>query len=114
MWTRAARLRAQLPRAADRGGAHRYRVVGIPSGVVAGRAHGIGWAAWPRTVGVPGRRQSGLGDRTAARGVHRVATWADERRVVLSRGADRDGRAVSGGALVQGARHRAPQAEEAL
>ena len=51
-------------------------LVGVPSRVVARRAHGIGRTARLRAVGVPGRRQRRLGARSAARGVHRAAARA--------------------------------------
>ena len=48
-------------------------LVGVSPGVVARGAHGLRRPARPRAVGVPGRRQRGLGDRAAAGGLHRAA-----------------------------------------
>ena len=51
--------RAELRRAAAGRGAGRLRVVGVSSGIVAGRAHGLGRPARTRAVAVPGGRQCG-------------------------------------------------------
>ena len=53
-------------------------------------------------IDVPGRRQFRPGHRPAAGGLHHRAARAGERRLVLGRGARRDGRAVVGRALVRG------------
>ena len=62
------------------------RLGGLPSGVVAGGAHGVGRTARVRAVAVSGRRQHRLADRAAAGGVHRAAARPEQRRVVLRRG----------------------------
>ena len=57
-------------------GAGGHRLGGVPSGILARRAHGLGRPARPGAVAVPGRRQRRLGARPAARGVHRAAAAA--------------------------------------
>ena len=51
-------------------------LVGVPPGVLARGADGVGRAARPRAVAVPGRRQRRLGARAAAGRVHRAAARA--------------------------------------
>ena len=73
----AAVARRQLRAAAGRRGADRHGLVGVPSGILARRAHGVGRTARPRAIAVPGRRQCRLGDRAAAGRVHRDAARPD-------------------------------------
>src|SRR5260370_29677615 len=49
--------RRQLSGAVAGGGPGRYRLGGVPPGSLAGRADGLGWAALPRGILVPGRPQ---------------------------------------------------------
>ena len=65
-------------------------LVGIGSSVfhpevVARGAHGLGRPPRPRAVAVPGRRQHRLGDRAAARRLHRRAARPGQHRLVLRR-----------------------------
>lgn len=50
------------------GGAGGHGLVGVPSGIVAGGAHGLGRAPWAGAVAVPGGRQRRLGAGAAAGG----------------------------------------------
>ena len=72
-----------FPLLLSRRGADRLRIVGLPSGVVARRTHGFGRPARACAIAVPGRRQRRLGDRTAARRLHRDAARPGQRRLVL-------------------------------
>ena len=98
--------------AARRFGAGRHGLVGVPSGILARRAHGVGRAARPGAIAVPGRRQFRLGARPAARRLHRAAEGPDERRLVLARGAARDDHSLAGRRLVSRPSRRQGQAAE--
>ena len=73
-------------------GADGHRLVGLPSGVVAGGAHGVGRPARPRAVGLSGRRQfrhrrSGRCSRRSScvpRGQSSIA-WCSLRRAARDR-----------------------------
>ena len=65
-------------------GAGRRRLVGVPPRILARRAHGLGRAPRLRAIAVPGRRQHRLGDRAAARRLHRRAARPGQRRLVLA------------------------------
>ena len=95
--------RAQLRRAAGGGGTGRLRFVGVPSGIVAGGAHGVGRTARARAVAVSGRRQCGFVARPAARRVDRDSARPAQHRVVFGGRARRDRRADADRPLVQGA-----------
>ena len=78
---RGARLCAELCAAA----ASAPALVGFGSAIfhpeiVARGAAGVGRPLRPGAIGVPGRRQFRLGDRAAARRLHRRAARADQRR----------------------------------
>ena len=73
----AARLRDDLRRCIlVGGGADRASARRSSTPKLAHRARGLGRAARPRAVAVPGRRQFRPGDRAAARGLHRRAARA--------------------------------------
>ncbi len=107
---RSAHLIAGLVlRAAPAGGrARRHGVVSVPSGIVAGRPHGLRRPTRLRPIVLPGRRQCRHGHRAAARRLHRRAFRTAEHRVVFRGGASGDGGAVPGRALVSGAHPAAP------
>ena len=104
----AAGLRAVVRGAAGRGRAGRHRLVGVPSGVVAHRADGVGRPARARAVDLPGRRQRRERRRSAARGADRDPERAAQRRLVRARGAARDRGPVAGRHVVRGAPSRVP------
>ena len=78
----AAVGRRQLRLPAAGGGADRHGLLGVPPGSLARRAHGVGRALRLRAIVLSGRRQRRLGDRAAARRLHRAAG----RPVAASRG----------------------------
>lgn len=87
-----ARGRAQLPDAVARRRSSRRRIVGISSGSIARRAHGVGSAARTRAISFPSRWQRRLGGRTARGRDRRRAVGANESgilralRAVFNRG----------------------------
>ncbi len=100
---------AELPGAAARRGAGRHRLVGVPSGVLAGGADGLRRTARPGAVAVPGRRQRRLVAGAAAGRLDHRAARARQRGVVLAGRAAGDRGAAAGRPLVRPAPRRARQ-----
>ena len=87
----------------------RHGLGDLPSRSIARRADGVGRAAWPRAVAVPGRRQYRLVAGSAARRLHRHSARPGQHRLVQPHRAARHGRADARRHLVQGPpRHLAP------
>ncbi len=78
---------APLRAGAHRRGADRHRLLGIPPGSLARRAHGLGRTSWTRAVDVPGRRQQRPGPGSARRGTGGSALRAVEPGAVRAAGA---------------------------
>ena len=99
----------------------RPRLVGLSSRIFARRARGLRRTARVRAIGLPGRRQCGLGDRSVGSGIHRVAERAGERGMVRARRAARHRAAHEDRRLVRApdsaarslAQRRAPRARAA-
>src|SRR5207249_144031 len=86
----AAGRRAQLRRAAVRGGAAWAGVVDISPRVVASGADRLGRPAWACAIAVSGRWKRGFLARTAAGRFHRGPARPVERRLVFARGIARN------------------------
>ena len=61
-----------------------FGFLGVPSGILARRAHGLGWTARPCPVHFPGRGQRGFGDRAAPWPPSSCCRTAGQRRLVLA------------------------------
>ena len=99
--------RAKLWHATFLGRRRRSRLVRLPSGILARRTHGVGWAARPRASALSGGRQYRLGARAAHCGLRRDALGAKEHRLVLVDRAPGHLRALECRGVVQDARSRA-------
>ena len=75
--------RTQYQRHPGRGGAGRARLGGVPSGIGADRAAGLGRALWLRAIGVSGRRQFRDLDGAGAGGADRGAVRPAQHRLVF-------------------------------
>src|SRR6185437_12886847 len=95
-WLVAAFSGAVLPDPVAVGGADRLRFVGVPSGVVARRAHGVRRPLWTRAIVVPDRRQHGAGARSVAGRRDRAEDRATGSGMVQPRGAAGDRDPVAG------------------
>ena len=81
----AAQRRASIRHHPDRGGAGRTRLGGVPSGVGADRAAGLGRALRLCAIGVSARRQFRHLDGAGAGGADRGAVRPAQHRLVLAR-----------------------------
>ena len=86
---------------------------GVPSGVRAHRANGVGWSLWLRAIGFSGRREFRLGDGAGAGGADHRAVRAAQHCVVFVDRICRDRRPVcksAGGTSCGSRRARVPNA----
>ena len=95
-----ARPCRQLCHAAARGDDGRHRLRGVPPRSLAGGANGVGRAARPGAVAVPGRRQYRLVLGTDPGRLYRDPEGSGQHRLVLAGGAVGDDGAVFGRQLV--------------
>ena len=97
---------ADLRRDPRRRRLRRHRLVDLSPRVVSSGTPRVRRASRLRAVAVSGRRQCRLGDRTAARRLHRPAVRPAQHRLVRPGGVHRDDDPRARGRLVQGASRR--------